>query len=185
MTAEIDKPDLWAWKRNVIPEFKSLTTEQIKAKMRERSFPMGICVEGLTHDFNVSSCFRNANAFGAQAIYYLGEKHLDRRGCCGVQNYSEITHLKTIAEFVEVASRYTIIGVDNIPGAMPIDDYVWPARPMMVYGTECSGLSKEMLDVCKEVVCIEQFGSIPSINVSSASAIVMHDFVSKLRKRAH
>jgi len=173
---------LWAWQRNVIPEFKDKTTEEIKAVLKTRQFPFAVLFENFLHDFNTGTGMRNANAFGASAIYYIGKKRFDKRGLCGVHNYSTIEHLKSIEELKEKTAGHTLIGVDNIEGAVPIDDFVYPPNPVFVFGTEVGGLTKEMIAECKTLIYLEQFGSVPSINCGSASAIVMHDFVSKYRR---
>ena len=46
-----------------------------------------------------------------------------------------------------------------------------------MFGNESDGLSKEMVEACKEMVAIEQFGSTRSVNVGVASGILMYEFV--------
>ncbi len=177
--------DLWAWKQNVITEFKGLSVDEVKTRLLERSLDYAIVAEQTKHDFNLGSLIRNANAFGARAIYYVGLKHLDRRGCCGVQNYTTIEHLPTIADLIAIIERdnWTLVGIENdIDGAVPLDDFIYPARPMLVFGTETCGLTKEMIAACKSIVYIPQIGSVPSLNVGTASGIVMNDYVTKYRR---
>jgi tRNA G18 (ribose-2'-O)-methylase SpoU len=179
-----DNDPRWAWRRNVLPEYQGLTTEEIQAKIKQKQLPFIVAVENLQHDFNVGSIIRNANAFGASAIYYIGIKHLDRRSCCGVQNYSTITHLKSIAELKAAAPGYTLVGVENnVESSKPIDDYEYPDKTMLVFGTEVGGLSKEMMAECKDIIHIIQRGSVPSINAAAASAVVMNDFATKHKRK--
>src|SRR5258708_39222210 len=84
------------WERNVIDEFKSLSNEEIKTRLRATSFPFSVCFENWAHNFNISSGIRNSNCFNARKIYYIGEKRYDRSGAMGVQNYSDTEWLPTV-----------------------------------------------------------------------------------------
>ena len=169
------------WERNVIDEFKSLSESEIKTKLQATAFPYAVCFENLINDFNIASSIRNANAFNAKEVFYIGDKKIDRRGMQGVHNYMNITWLPTIEDFVNLKSTYKIVGFDNIEGSMPLSSYVWTPNTLIVFGSEGVGLSNQMQSMCEEFVYIEQFGSVRSLNVATASGIAMNDFVSKFR----
>lgn len=169
------------WERNVIDEFKSLSEEDIKIKLKANAFPYAVCFENLINDFNISSAIRNANAFNAKEVFYIGDKRFDRRGMQGVHNYMDITWLPTIDSFLQLKKSYKIIGFDNISGAKPMSSYVWEPNSMIVFGSEGVGLSSGMKDMCQEFVYIEQFGSVRSLNVATASGIAMNDIITKFR----
>lgn len=169
------------WERNVIDEFKPLSEEEIKSKLQASAFPYAVCFENLINDFNIASGIRNANAFNAKEVFYIGDKKMDRRGMQGVHNYTEVKWLSTVEEFLALKTTYKIVGFDNIPGATPIINYKWEPNTLIVFGSEGVGLSESMKKMCQEFVYIEQFGSVRSLNVATASGIAMNDIVSKLR----
>jgi tRNA G18 (ribose-2'-O)-methylase SpoU len=175
----------WNLERNVIDEFKSLSNEEIKAKLYETSFPYVVLMENWMHDLNVGTCIRNANAFNARKVYYVGDKRFDKRGCQGVQNYSDIEFLSTMDEFNDLRKEYHVVGLDNINGAKPLDSFTWQAEKpiMMVFGSEGVGLTPQMQQSCDELVYIRQFGSVRSLNAATASGIIMNDFVTKYGMR--
>ena len=146
------------WERNVIDEFKSLTEEEIKIKLNETAFPYAVCFENLINDFNISSGIRNANAFNAKEVFYIGDKKFDRRGMQGVQNYMNIKWLPTVEDFLRLKTTYKIIGFDNIKGAKPMTSYNWTPNTLIVFGSEGVGLSVGMQAMCDEFIYIEQFG---------------------------
>jgi tRNA(Leu) C34 or U34 (ribose-2'-O)-methylase TrmL len=183
LPAQDDSP-LWAWRRNVLPKFQGLTTEQIQAELKKTALPFRVAVDHATHDFNVGTVIRNANAFGAEAVFYLGIKHLDRRSCCGTHNYTTITHLKTIDELKAENAGYTFVGVENNhPDAKVIDDYEYPDKCLLLFGCEVGGLSKEVFAECKDIIYIQQRGSVPSLNLGTASGIVFNDFATKHKRK--
>jgi tRNA G18 (ribose-2'-O)-methylase SpoU len=70
-----------------------------------------------------------------------------------------------------------LIGIDNLPGSVPLETYDLPRECVLVFGQEGPGLSEPMRDACAAVLHIEQFGSTRSINAGAAAAIAMHAWV--------
>jgi tRNA G18 (ribose-2'-O)-methylase SpoU len=71
----------------------------------------------------------------------------------------------------------TLVGVDNLPGAVPLETASLPERTVLVFGQESAGLSEAAGKLCDRVLSISQFGSTRSINVGAAAAIAMHAWV--------
>jgi len=171
----------FSWQYNVEDRFKEKTTQEIKQELKDTSFPYAICMEHLIGDFNFGTVVRNANAFNAREMFYLGDKKWDRRSSVGCHCYTDVQWLPTIEDFIKLQERYTIVGVDNVPGAIPISKYRFEPNTLLVFGEEGVGLTPATQSFCKDIVYIEQFGSVRSINVGTASGIVMHEFVSRYR----
>jgi tRNA G18 (ribose-2'-O)-methylase SpoU len=70
-----------------------------------------------------------------------------------------------------------LLGVDNLPGAVPIETYPLPADCVLLFGQEGPGLSAPAWRACKAVLSIAQFGSTRSVNAGAAAAIAMHQWV--------
>lgn len=168
-----------SWQFNVIDKYKDLTLEEIKTDLNKTKFPFSICFEHLINDFNVATGIRNANCFNAKEVFYIGNKKMDRRGALGTYKYIDVTWLPTVEDFLKLSDQYTLVGIDNVEGAVPIDTYQYPHNPMFIFGEEGVGLTPAMQSMCKDIVYIPQYGSCRSLNVGTASGIVMHDFVSK------
>lgn len=178
----IGDEQFFLWKRNVSDRYKHLPTDSIKKILKETSFPYSVCFENWQNDYNISSGFRNANAFNAKEVYYLGNKKIDKRGMLGVHEYTDIKFISSIDDFLSLKSKYRIVGFDNIEGARPLSNYKWQPNSMMVFGTESIGLTPLMQSYCDDIVYIEQFGSVRSLNVATASGIAMNDFICKYKK---
>lgn len=167
------------WTRNVIDEFKTLSESEIKAKLKASAFPFSVCFEFWAHDFNISSGIRNANAFNAKEIFYIGDKKFDRRGMQGVQNYTDFTWIKSMDEFLSLKNTYSIVGIDNISGSIPIQEVYYKPNTLFVFGSEGTGLTPKMRSHCEQLIHIPQYGSVRSLNCAVASGIVMNDFIQK------
>ncbi len=165
--------------KNVIDEFKGLSTEQIKNHLKSTSFPYAVLFENWIGDFNLSTGIRNANAFNASEIFYMGRKRFDKRGAVGTYNYKDVSFIENETQLLELKKKYVFIGIDNVPGAVTMKNFVWPKNTLMIFGEEGKGLSPYVQNLCDSIVYIEQFGSVRSINCGTASGITMVDFVNK------
>lgn len=171
-----------AWQFNVVDEFKGLTVDEIRVELKKRALPFAVCMGNIQGDFNFSTLIRNANAFGAQEVFYFGKKKWDRRGAQGTYKYTDVTYLDSIEQLKTLQNQYTLIGVDNVQGSVSLHDFVWPVNPLMIFGEEACGLSEEVLSLCSFVVEIPQRGSVRSINVGCASSVVMYDYAAKIKR---
>jgi tRNA G18 (ribose-2'-O)-methylase SpoU len=170
------------WERNVADRFKDRSEIEIKVALEATAHPFAVCFEHWLGDFNMGSGIRNANAFNAQEVFYLGDHKWDRRAAVGVYNYTEVQWIPTIEDFMKLQERYVIVGIDNVSGAVPLSTYRWQPNTLMVFGEEGVGLTPGMQSFCRDIVEIEMYGSVRSLNCGVASGIVMHDFVRQMRQ---
>ncbi len=166
-------------RRNVIDRYRYWSREAIIADLDLRRHPFHVAIENWQHDFNIGSIVRNANAFLAAGVHIVGKRRWNRRGAMVTDRYLHVEHHDTIAGFIDWAAgeRLPIVGVDILPGAVPIETTDLPERCVLLFGQEGPGLSLEARDACGMVCSIAQFGSTRSINASVASGIAMHVWI--------
>ena len=137
-------------------------------------------------DFNISTMIRNANAFNAKEVFYIGKKRWDRRGAVGTHHYTPINFLESYEEFISLKKLYTFVGIDNnMSETLELSSFDWnklEAPPLMIFGEEKEGLTEKTLKLCDYVVEIPQYGSVRSLNVGTSSGIIMYDYVNKIRR---
>lgn len=170
--------------RNVVDLFKNWTLDLIKDSLVESAFEYAVLMEQFVGDFNIGTVIRNANAFGAKSIYYLGKRQYDRRGTVGTHLYKDVIHLKAQEDLVKLKDKYTFIGLENVPGATILNDFKWPQNSLIILGEEGVGVTKETLALCDKVVEIKMYGSVRSLNAGCASGIAMFDYVNKQKINA-
>jgi len=171
-----------SWTYNVIDKYKGMSVDSIREEVRKTAFPFAVCFEHVINDFNMGTAVRNANAFGASEIYYIGDKRWDKRAAVGVHNYSSINWIPTIDEFLKLKEKYVIIGIDNVPGSVSISSYSFPKNTLMVFGEEGVGLTPMMKSLCQDIVHIDMYGSVRSLNCGTASGIAMFAYVQNFNK---
>ena len=174
-------PDLLAAgdHRNVADRYRYWRHDAIVADLDRRRHPFHVAVENWQHDFNIGSVVRTANAFLAAAVHIVGRRRWNRRGAMGTDRYQHVVHHPTVDDLVSWAPRegLPVIGVDNLPGAVPLETFELPERCVLLFGQEGPGLSDTARDRADAVLSIAQFGSTRSINAGAAAAIAMHAWV--------
>jgi tRNA G18 (ribose-2'-O)-methylase SpoU len=166
-------------RRNVADRYRYWTNEAIVEDLDPRRHPFHVAIENWQHDMNIGTVVRNANAFLAAEVHIVGRKRWNRRGAMVTDRYQRIRHHATIEELAAWArpQRLPLLGIDILPGAMPIEVVELPERCVLVFGQEGPGLSAAARDLCEMVCSISQFGSTRSINAGVASGIAMHTWI--------
>jgi tRNA G18 (ribose-2'-O)-methylase SpoU len=165
--------------RNVVDRYRFWRRDAIVADLDARRHPFHVAIENWQHDLNIGSVVRNANAFLATEVHIIGRRRWNRRGAMVTDRYQHIRHHETVAALAGWAADrdLPLLGIDNLPGAVPIDGYALPERCVMLFGQEGPGLSEEARALCEVVLAIRQFGSTRSINAAAASAVAMHEWI--------
>ena len=179
--------DRWSlWKRNVVDKYKSMTDDKIREDLKQNVNPVAVCMEHWKGDFNISTLIRNANAFNVEKVYYLGKKRIDVRGAVGAHHYMDISYLDdSYSRLVELKNKYTFIAIDNnVDKTHKLREFDWnklEKPPLILFGEEGCGLTEEVLNLADYRIEIEQYGSVRSLNVGTASGIVLFECVQHLR----
>lgn len=174
--------------RNVVDRYRYWRLDAIVADLDTGRHDFHVAVENWGHDFNIGSVIRTANAFNAKAFHIVGKRRWNRRGAMVTDRYQHEHHHPGVADLVAWAATagsdaqgrpggIPLIGIDNLPGSVPLETYDLPRECVLVFGQEGPGLSDEMREACVAVLDIAQFGSTRSINAGAAAAIAMHAWV--------
>lgn len=169
--------------KNVLDEFKNLSAEEVKKRIRYNSF--SVAAFNTRYNINVGCICRSAHVFGAQEFVIVGKRQWDRRASVGSHNYHKsLIYLKTTDEFISWAynNKKVPVLVDYIPNkTVPINIISkYPDNCVFVFGPEVGEIPKELYlipDIPK--IHIPMFGATRSLNVANAASIIMYDWLSK------
>jgi len=166
-------------RRNVVDGYRYWRTEAIVEDLDSRRHSFHVAIENWQHDLNIGTVVRNANAFMAMSVHIVGKRKWNRRGAMVTDRYQHVEHHPTVDGFVQDMKerKLQVIGVDNLPGSVPIEGVTLPLHCVLVFGQEGPGLSEQVRNVVDLVVSITQFGSTRSINAGVASGIAMHTWI--------
>ncbi|HPB72894.1 MAG TPA: TrmH family RNA methyltransferase, partial [Phycicoccus sp.] len=142
-------------RRNVEDRFRYWRHDAIVAALDRQRHPLHIAIENWEHDFNIGSIVRTANAFNVAAFHIVGRRRWNRRGAMVTDRYQHEIHHPSVADLVAWAAAagsggdgIPIIGVDNVPGSVPLEGYAVPRACVLVFGSEGPGLSAQMRAAC-------------------------------------
>ena len=175
-------------RRNVVDAYRYWRHDAIVADLDTHRHDFHVAVENWGHDFNIGSVIRTANAFNAKAFHIVGKRRWNRRGAMVTDRYQHEHHHPTVDDLLAWAATagrdddgelraIPLVGIDNVPGSVPLETHDLPRECVLLFGQEGPGLSLEARQACEVVLHIEQFGSTRSINAGAAAAVAMHAWV--------
>jgi tRNA G18 (ribose-2'-O)-methylase SpoU len=163
--------------RNLIDAYKGLTNEQIINTLDKNRTPLEIAIENVEHDFNIGSIVRTANSFNVSKVHIIGKKKYNRRGAMCTDKYLEIIHHPSIEDFLKTQKNRELVAIENnTPRAKPLHDKNFVQSTTLIFGSENSGITPDLLAQALDVRYIESFGSTRSVNVGAAAAIAMYEY---------
>lgn len=92
--------------------------------------------------------------------------------------YLKIIHHATIEDFLASQQGRELVAIENnTPRALPLHDKSFTKNTTLIFGSENSGITPELLEKSHDVRFIESFGSTRSVNVGAAAAIAMYEYI--------
>src|SRR3954454_13625893 len=115
-------------RRNVVDSYRYWSRQAIVADLDRRRHPFHVAVQNWQHDLNIGTVVRNANAFLAAEVHIVGARRWNRRGAMVTDRYQHVRHHPTLDGFGAWAraAGLPVLGIDNLPGSVPIDSFDLP-----------------------------------------------------------
>ena len=167
--------------RNVVDAYRYWTREAIIADIDVRRHPLHIAIENFGNDANIGAVVRTANAFAVHTVHIVGRRRWNRRGAMVTDRYQRLLHHDTTAELLAFAADagLTVVAVDNVPGAVRLENTSLPRQCLLIFGQEGPGITDGAKAGADLTVSIAQFGSTRSINAAVAAGIAMHAWITQ------
>jgi tRNA G18 (ribose-2'-O)-methylase SpoU len=165
------------------PEEDALSLQAVITPLQTRERCCLLLAEGVTNVDNMGALFRNAAAFGVDAIV------LDSLCCDPLYRKAirvSMGHVLSIpyavsADWLNDLERLkkewglTLVAAELAVGAVPLWEMPTAPRLGMVFGSEGHGLPRATLDACDAVCAIPMSKAGPSLNVAVASAVFLYE----------
>lgn len=165
------------------PPPQALTLGAALPSPEARDAPLTLLAcEDITHHDNLGMLFRNAAAFGVDAVVLSPRCHdpLYRR-CLrtSIGHALDVPYARSAdwpADLAALRDRWgcTVVAAATGPGAVPLDDAPRSRRVALVVGTEGEGLSDGALAAADVRVRIPMRHGVDSLNVAVAAAVCLH-----------
>ena len=165
--------------RNVVDAYRYWRREAIVADIDHRRHRLHVAIENFGNDANIGAVVRTANAFAVHSVHIVGRRRWNRRGAMVTDRYQHLAHHDTTEELVAFAREagLQVVAVDNVPGAVRLEQTTLPRECLLVFGQEGPGISAAARAGAQMTVSIAQFGSTRSINAGVAAGIAMHTWI--------
>ncbi len=165
--------------RNVVDAYRYWRREAIVADIDDRRHPLHVAIENFGNDANIGAVVRTANAFAVHTVHIVGRRRWNRRGAMVTDRYQHLSHHDTTEELLGFAhgAGLTVVAVDNIAGAVRLEETSLPRDCLLLFGSEGPGISEAAHTGAALTVSIAQFGSTRSINAGVAAGIAMHAWI--------
>ncbi len=166
-------------RRNVVDRYRYWRREAVVADLDTRRHPFHVAIENFGHDHNIGTVVRTANAFAAAEVHIVGRRRWNRRGAMVTDRYQHLRHHDDVESLLGYAAAHelVVVGVDNAPGAQPLESAALPRPCLLLFGQEGPGLSDHARAGSALTLSIAQYGSTRSINAGVAAGIVMHTWI--------
>lgn len=145
--------------------------------MRDNGY-FGIGCLNMKTSMNYGSLFRTAQVLGADFLFLINcrFKHQSSDTMKSWRHMPVFTY-KDFHDFNEHRPHdCRLIGIELIQSATPIQDFKHPKQACYLLGAEDSGLTKEAIEHCQEIIYLP---GERSLNVAVAGSIVLFDRVNK------
>lgn len=163
------------------------TEEQLEQLKRTRQ-DIYIILHDVLDTYNIGSVFRLADAVGAKKVFLCEgaetpPNHRIKKASVGTWQWVEWEYFEKTTEAIsklrqEVANiKIVAVELDTKAVDYTKADYTLPVA--LVVGHESDGVSREVLDMCDEIVQLPQLGINKSLNVMVSLGIVLYEVLEK------
>ena len=150
--------------------------------------PIYIIMDSVMDTYNVGAIFRLADAVAAEKVFLCGQTETPpntriKKASINTTEWVTWSYSQTAVEAIQELktqsassrTKLKIYAVEQDAQSVPYDkfDYTFPIA--LVVGHETDGVSKEVLDLCDEIVEIPMWGVNTSLNVMVSLGIVLFE----------
>jgi tRNA G18 (ribose-2'-O)-methylase SpoU len=160
-----------------VPPFE-LPLEEIRESLSALRRPLRVAVLRSKNPFNVGAIIRVAHSFLVQEVVLVGDESWYERAAMGMERYENLVELPSDAALIAWARERALPMVVFEREHARVD--LWraplPEACLMVFGSETTGVSEEILAAAHTVIGIPMYGINNSFPVTVAAGIAMAEW---------
>jgi 23S rRNA (guanosine2251-2'-O)-methyltransferase len=149
--------------------------------------PLLVVLDGIEDPHNVGAILRTADAAGAHGVIRQARRAASLDGIAAKASAGAVAHVR-VATVVNIARAldelkhagvWTVGLSGDAPEPYDVVDFKVPTA--FVVGAEGAGLRRLVRERCDRLIAIPMLGSVESLNVSAAAAVVLYEAVRQRR----
>lgn len=179
------------------------TTKEIPEEVKKiKRNPIYIVVDNVLDTYNIGSIFRLADAVAAEEVILCGESltpphtrikkaainttevvrwRYEKTAEIAVKSLKLKVPSNELLDKQSHSSKLKVIAIEQDKRSIPYDKAEYSFPIALVVGNESYGISKEVLDMCDEIVELPMWGVNKSLNVVVSLGIVVYEVMRKLK----
>jgi tRNA G18 (ribose-2'-O)-methylase SpoU len=134
---------------------------------------------------NVGGLCRTAEVFRLESLVIangaIAQDAAFKRVAVSSQQWQpfEICPVVSLPEWIarQQSHHYTVIALHPDAQAVSLTHFTFPPQSVLVLGVELTGIPSHILQCCDRIITIPQFGRVESLNVHTAGAIAIYEYV--------
>jgi tRNA(Leu) C34 or U34 (ribose-2'-O)-methylase TrmL len=160
-----------------VPGFE-LPLAEVRASLETLRRPLRIAILRFRNPFNVGAIIRVAHSFLVQEILLVGDEPYYERAAMGMQRYENLIKLADENALVAWARerKLPLIAFEREHARVDLWRAELPEACVMVFGSETSGVSEQLLAEVDDIVAIPMYGINNSFPVTVAAGIAMAEW---------
>lgn len=143
-----------------------------------------ICASLVQNSANLGGLCRTAEAFRVGAVVVADmalTQHLAFKNLAASAHYWQPIQACAVAALpawilAQQQAGYCAIALELRADAVPLSEFRYPQKSVLVLGRELTGVPAEISSLCDAAIAIPQFGMVESLNVQTAAAIAMYEY---------
>lgn len=147
--------------------------------------PLMVCATLVQNPANLGGLCRTAEAFRLESLV-LSKLAIARDST--FRNLAVSTHRwqplsacppELLCDWLKLQQQagYRTIALHAEAASIPIANFTYPLKSVLLLGRELTGIPSEVLSVCDDAIAIPQYGMVDSLNVQTAAAIAIYEYV--------
>lgn len=164
---------------------------RLKEVLKERTNHMTLVLEDVYQTHNFSAVLRSADIFGIQTTHFIENRNkykISEDVSMGSTQWLTLNRYQkfennTASCLSELKEKgYKIVATSLHKNSITLDELDVSKPFALVFGTELTGISKDVEDAADEFVKLPMYGFTESFNISVCAALCMHQLSSRIRK---
>jgi len=172
------------------PDVLRTTVPNKKEVKKIKRNPIYIILDNVMDTYNVGAIFRLADAVAAEKVILCGETETPpntriKKASINTTewvSWQYFENTKTAIEYLRsTIDDLQVIAIEQDSRSVPFQKTGYPFPVALVVGHETHGISKEVLEICDQIVELPMYGINTSLNVMVSLGVVLYQVVKEIK----
>ncbi|MBF0278305.1 MAG: RNA methyltransferase [SAR324 cluster bacterium] len=161
---------------------------RIEAYYQNKIPNIEILIDNVWDPHNVAAVARTADGLGISVLdlYYTYNEFpklhkVGKKTSASANQWIRFEKIENLSKFVEQkrSAGFQFLGTGMGGNAKQLNLFQFPEKCVIIMGSESTGMSPELKEICDELIYIPMVGMVTSYNISVAAALIMYEIFSQ------